>query len=109
MVIVMVITMVMGRDLLPVAAAGASYCLWLSASVDLFYLSCLIYFPSPPPWCRLDCTLFCPRSTQEMNGKISREEMRTALAQRGVGAEEIEELFESIDVVSYEVNTCVRS
>eukprot|EP00752_Nemacystus_decipiens_P008893 g7938.t1 len=34
----------------------------------------------------------------EMNGKISREEMRTALAQRGVGAEEIEELFESIDV-----------
>ncbi|CAN0249034.1 unnamed protein product [Pylaiella littoralis] len=34
----------------------------------------------------------------ERNGKISREEMQTALAQRGVGPEEIEELFRSIDV-----------
>ncbi|CAN0379092.1 unnamed protein product, partial [Ectocarpus fasciculatus] len=34
----------------------------------------------------------------ESNGKISRGEMRTALSQRGVGPEEIEELFESIDV-----------
>ncbi|CAM9510307.1 unnamed protein product [Ectocarpus sp. 13 AM-2016] len=34
----------------------------------------------------------------EKNGKISRGEMRTALSQRGVSPEEIEELFESLDV-----------
>lgn len=36
---------------------------------------------------------------QESNGKISRNEMQAALAQRGVAHEEIEELFKSLDLV----------
>lgn len=45
----------------------------------------------------LDCVLLC--FVKESNGKISRNEMQAALAQRGVAHEEIEELFKSLDLV----------